>query len=55
MVDDSINMANDVESYYKAGGPDPSDRVASFIKAAILRGEAIAGAKIVRKDRLEIK
>ena len=32
--------------------PDPSK---TLIKAAILAGEAIAGARIVRKDRLQIK
>ncbi len=35
--------------------PAPPSPSKSLIRAAILRGEAIAGARIVRKDRLEIK
>lgn len=35
--------------------PKPPEPSKTKIKAAILAGEAIAGARIVRKDRLEIK
>lgn len=35
--------------------PKPPEPSKTKIKAAILAGEAVAGARIVRKDRLEIK
>lgn len=35
--------------------PKPPEPSKTLIKAAILAGEAIAGARIVRKDRLQIK
>jgi Siphovirus Gp157 len=35
--------------------PKPLEPSKKLIEAAIMRGEAITGAKIVRKDRLEIK
>ena len=35
--------------------PKPPEPSKTKIKAAILSGEAVAGARIVRRDRLEIK
>ena len=35
--------------------PKPPEPSKSRIKTAILNGEAVAGARIVRKDRLQIK
>lgn len=37
------------------GAPKPPAPSKTLIKAAILAGEAVAGARIVRKDRLQIK
>jgi hypothetical protein len=41
--------------YALCNDPKPPEPSKTLIKAAILKGEAVAGARIVRKDRLTIK